>query len=277
VRNVLRLRRKRSVAERVKRHGRELVKTAPQLDIPWVRSWPAARVRESFLSFVLGPIIVYYTRRRATGREKLAGIRGPAILVANHRSHMDTPVILGALPRRLRRRTVVGAAADYFYGNRLLALLVSLVFNTVPVDRCGGGLDKRAAGHLDRLLDDGWSLLMYPEGTRSRDGGTGRVRRGAAVLAARHGAPIVPIRVSGTRDAMPPGRFWPRRRHERLVPTRHKVDIVIGDPIAPSEDSSSVIQAVQRFFDGGEMNGNEPPRSRRFSIGRSSEHDPAKT
>ena len=228
MRNVLRLRRKRSVAERVKRHGRELVKTAPQLDIPWVRSWPAARVRESFLSFVLGPIIVYYTRRRATGREKLAGIRGPAILVANHRSHMDTPVILGALPRRLRRRTVVGAAADYFYGNRLIALLVSLIFNTVPVDRCGGGLDKRAAGHLDRLLDDGWSLLMYPEGTRVESGVLGPAEPGAGFLAQKAACAVVPVGLVGTKSVLPKGARWPRRPPRRARRRRRRPPVRTG-------------------------------------------------
>ena len=62
--------------------------------------------------------------------------------------------------------------------------------------RGGGGLGKQAAGHVDGLLDRGWNLLLYPEGTRSRNGGTGRLRRGAAVLAARHHVLIVPIRVS---------------------------------------------------------------------------------
>ena len=105
--------------------------------------------------------------------------------MANHASHIDTPVILAALPRRLRKRTAVAAAADYFYLNRLIAAAVSLVFNTVPMDRDGGWLGKQATEHLDRLLDQGWNLLLYPEGTRSRNGGPGRVRRGAAVLARR--------------------------------------------------------------------------------------------
>ena len=127
------------------------------------------------------------------------------ILVANHASHMDTPIILSALPRKLRKRTAVAAAADYFYRNRITAYLASLLFNTVPVDRNGGG-GGQGTSHLDKLLDDGWNLLLYPEGTRKHGNGPGRVRRGAAVLASHHNLSIVPIRVTGTAAAMPPGR-----------------------------------------------------------------------
>jgi 1-acyl-sn-glycerol-3-phosphate acyltransferase len=243
-------RRKRSLKDRAIKRGRALRKAAPQLDIPWARSWMAGAIRENFLRFVLRPTMDLYTRRRSTGKDRLSRIKGPVILVANHASHIDTPVILAALPRRFRKRTAVAAAADYFYRNRMVAALVSLIFNTVPLDRDGGGLGKQATGHLDKLLDQGWNLLLYPEGTRSRSGGPGRVRRGAAVLAERHKLPVVPIRVTGTSEVMPPGRFWPKRLHGKIVSKRHKVEVCFGDPITPSKDSAAVIERVQSFFTG---------------------------
>jgi 1-acyl-sn-glycerol-3-phosphate acyltransferase len=247
------VRRKKSASSRLKRRAQQLRDAAPQLDIPWARSPWAVSTREAMLRFVLAPIMAFYTRRRTTGRDKLAKVRAPVILVANHVSHMDTPVILAALPRRFRKRTVVGAAADYFYRNRLVAMLVSLIFNTVPMERHrGGGLEKQETGHVDGLLDHGWNLLLYPEGTRSRNGVTGRLRRGAAVLAARHRVLIIPIRVTGTRDAMPPGHFWPSRLHGRNGSKRHQVSITFGDPIAPNEDVSAVIASVQSFFEGSD-------------------------
>jgi 1-acyl-sn-glycerol-3-phosphate acyltransferase len=248
-------RRMRDAARSAPKRGRELRAAAAQLDIPWARTWLAGFVRESFLRFVLSPMMDFYTRRRATGREKLAGLKGPVILVANHASHMDTPVILSALPRRLRKRTAVAAAADYFYKNRLVAAAVSLVFNTVPIERRGGGLGKTGGGHLDKLLDQGWNLLLYPEGTRTRDGGPGRVRRGAAVLAAAHNLSIVPIRVTGTRAAMPPGRLWPKRLHGKVFSKRHRIDISFGEPIPSTEDTTALIERVQRFFDSGNGDG----------------------
>jgi 1-acyl-sn-glycerol-3-phosphate acyltransferase len=225
---------------------------APQLDCSWARSRPASAAREAVQRFVLDPLLSVYTRRRTVGLDKLARLRKPVILVANHGSHIDTPVILAALPRRVRKRTVVAAATDYFYRSRLVSVLVSFFFNTVPMDRKGGGLEKRAAGHIDQLLDGGWNLLLYPEGTRSSGGGPGRLRRGAAVLAARHRVAIVPIRVTGTREAMPPGTLWPSRIQGRNGSKRHPVNVAIGDPIKPGEDVSTVIDTVRGFFDAGD-------------------------
>jgi 1-acyl-sn-glycerol-3-phosphate acyltransferase len=72
------------------------------------------------------------------------------------------------------------------------------------------------------------------------------------VLAARHRLPIIPIRVTGTRNAMPPGSFWPSRIRSRNGSERHRVSISFGDPIKPNEDVSTVITTVQGFFEDGE-------------------------
>jgi 1-acyl-sn-glycerol-3-phosphate acyltransferase len=253
---VLSFRRKRSFKRRVAdaarqapKRGRELRKAAAELDVPWARSFPARFVRERFMQFVLNPLMDYYAARQSTGREKLQALKGPVILVANHASHMDTPVILSALPRKLRKRTAVAAAADYFYRNKLTASIVSLVFNTVPIERHKGGTGTKGTSHLDTLLDDGWNLLLYPEGTRSRGGAPGRVRRGAAVLATAHDLAIIPIRVTGTADAMPPGRIWPKRLRGKLFSRRHRITVSFGEPIPPGGDTQALIERVQTFFD----------------------------
>jgi len=247
--------------------GRELRKAAAQLDIPWARSWLAGLIRENFMRFVLNPLMDYYAARRASGREKLEDVKGPVILVANHASHLDTPVILSALPRKLRKRTVVAAAADYFYKNRVVAWLVSLIFNTVPVERRRGGGMSKNGGHLDVLLDQGWNLLLYPEGTRSRDGMPGPLRRGAAVLAAAHHLTIVPIRVTGTAEAMPPGRFWPRRRRDKPVPRRHRIEVSFGEPITATGDADEVMEYVKTFFQNGSASPYRSPYRRRAPAG----------
>lgn len=250
------LARSRAAAAQIDARGRAAV---AHLDVPWARTWMAGVVREYFMRFVLNPVMNHYARRWASGREKVAALRGPVILVANHASHLDTPVILSALPRRIRKRTVVAAAADYFYTNRLVAWLVSLVFNTTPIERKGGGMSKNG-GHLDNLLDEGWNLLLYPEGTRSRDGMPGRVRRGAAVLAASHNVKIVPIKVHGTRDAMPPGRIWPQRLRTSMYSRRHAITVSFGDPIAPNGNTAELIERVQGFFETA-SEGSTPYRS----------------
>jgi len=255
------------VARAAPERGRQLRAAAAQLDIPWARSWLAGLIRENFMRFVLNPLMDYYAARRASGREKLEDVKGPIILVANHASHLDTPVILSALPRRLRKRTVVAAAADYFYRNRLVASAVSLIFNTVPIERRRGGSMSKNGGHLDRLLDQGWSLLLYPEGTRSRDGMPGTLRRGAAVLAAAHHLTIVPIRVTGTAEAMPPGRFWPSRRRATTVSRRHRIEVAFGEPITATADADQVMEAVRTFFQNGSVSPYRSPYRKRTPVG----------
>jgi 1-acyl-sn-glycerol-3-phosphate acyltransferase len=257
------------VARAAPASARQLRRAAAQLDIPWARSWLAGLVRENFMRFVLNPIMDYYAARRATGRDKLDGVRGPVILVANHASHLDTPVILSALPRRLRKRTVVAAAADYFYRNRLVASMVSLIFNTVPIERRRSGGMSKNGGHLDTLLDQGWSLLLFPEGTRSRNGMPGPLRRGAAVLAAAHNLTIVPIRVTGTAEAMPPGRFWPKRLRDKPLPRRHRIEVSFGEPISAIGDADAVMESVRAFFQNGSASPYRSPYRKRTPVGTS--------
>ena len=228
----------------------DLARQMRQLDVPWARSAPAQLVRGALLLFVLGPMIAYYVRARRRGQETFLAIEPPVVLVANHASHLDTPTILRAMPRSWRRRTIVAAAADHFYQRRSTASGVSLLLNTVPVSRSGGGAD--ALEHISELVGDGWNLLIYAEGTRSRDGELGRMRSGAALLAQQHGIPIVPVRVTGTHAAMPPDASWPRRLRGRLLSRRHTVEVTFGDPVTPldGEKPAEMMQRVGVFFSG---------------------------
>jgi 1-acyl-sn-glycerol-3-phosphate acyltransferase len=238
-------------AAAARERGREIKCAA--LDMPWARCAPARFARETILSGFFGPVMSWYVRRRIEGREVFSAARPPVVFVANHASHMDTPAILRALPRAWRQRTAVAAAADYFYRKRWVAAAVSLLFSTVPISRKGGGMEKGAADHLHRLLRQRWNLLLYPEGTRSRDGSRGKLHSGAAVLAAAHDVAILPIFVDGTREAMPPGVTWPRRiRAGRLH--RQPICIRFGPPIRPiaGEHRNETMARVQAWFDAQE-------------------------
>jgi 1-acyl-sn-glycerol-3-phosphate acyltransferase len=238
--------------------GRDIKRAAANLDVPWARTAPARAAREGFISFMLGPIIDWYTARRTVNREAFESLQPPVLFVANHSSHIDTPIIMRALPRKWRQRTAVGAAADYFYKNKLIAAVVSLIFNTVPIERKGGGLEGGSAEHLHTILRQRWNLLLYPEGSRSRDGGLHRMRSGAAVLAAQHGIPIVPVYVEGTHDAMPPGRFWPRRKFWRR---RHPISVRFGPPVVPipGEHRREITDRLQAYFDEQDARVNGTP------------------
>jgi 1-acyl-sn-glycerol-3-phosphate acyltransferase len=222
-----------------------------KLDVTWARCRPARAARELFLSGVLGPLIDLYVRRRPVGRERFATLEPPVVLAANHSSHLDTPSILRALPRKWRQRTAVAAAADYFYRSRALAGLVSLAFNTVPIERRGQSRSGGWQDHFERLLEQRWNILFFPEGTRSRDGRIGPMRLGAARLATDQWVPLVPVHVEGTHRAMPPGRGWPRRLPGRLWWRRHTVTVHFGEPIHPDpeRDPTYVMTRLRSFME----------------------------
>jgi 1-acyl-sn-glycerol-3-phosphate acyltransferase len=219
------------------------------LDRPWAWTLPARVVREFSICGVFDAIVRSYASVEVSGREQLARLDGPAIFVANHSSHVDTPVLLRALPARWRRRTAVTAAADYFYSSRLLGSAVSLAFGTVPLERRGGGGTRPTAG-LGPLIEAGWSLVVFPTGTRSRDGSVGRLRPGAAILAAQHRLPIVPVHITGTRAAMPVGSGWMSRPPGGGRLARHKIGLTFGAPIAvaPDDDPRAVMEKVRHFL-----------------------------
>jgi 1-acyl-sn-glycerol-3-phosphate acyltransferase len=241
----------RTRGSELRTRGGELARQYAKMDVSWARRGYARALREGLLRFGLGPMIDWYVRSRAVGREVFDELEGPVIFVANHSSHLDTPTILRALPRKWRNRTAVAAAADYFYKSRWKARGVALLFNTVPLGRNGGGLGGGATDHVDRIIGEGWSLLMFPEGTRSRGGEIGKIRSGAAVIAAQHGIDVVPIYVSGTHEAMPPGQNWPKRRRGRAVSRRHKVEVRFGRPIRPRDEAErrQVMDEVRAFWD----------------------------
>ena len=233
------------------KRGGELARQYAKMDVSWARCSYAKLAREGLLSFGLGPMIDYYVRVRVRDRTVFDRLEHPVVFVANHSSHLDTPTILRAMPRKWRARTAVAAAADYFYKSRWRANGVALLFNTVPLGRTGGGLGNGATDHVDRLIDEGWNLVMFPEGTRSRDGAIGKVHSGAAVIAANHDVDIVPIYVSGTHEAMPPGQNWPQRLPGRFFSRRHRVEVRFGDPISPRdvEHRREVMDEVREFWD----------------------------
>ncbi|MFI6387426.1 lysophospholipid acyltransferase family protein [Nonomuraea sp. NPDC050547] len=156
---------------------------------------------------------------------------GPCVVVANHCSHADTAALLAALPARLRPS--VAAAADYWFANRARALVCRTLVSGFPVRRGGGGSRDLAAAV--RLLDQGRVLVVYPEGTRSRDGRVGDFHGGAARLAEAAGVPIVPVLLEGT------GRVLPV--HGRL--SRAPVTVRFLPPVSDLETAHHLMRSRQ--------------------------------
>jgi 1-acyl-sn-glycerol-3-phosphate acyltransferase len=132
-------------------------------------------------------------------------VRSPALIVANHASHFDTMIVLGVLPRRLCDRVAIAAAADRFYTSTVKGAWFTLRYNAYPIARGGG---SRALAHSDWLLQHGWSLLIFPEGTRSRTGDLLPFHPGPAILALREEVPVLPLYIAGAADILRPGIRW---------------------------------------------------------------------
>jgi 1-acyl-sn-glycerol-3-phosphate acyltransferase len=195
----------------------------------WARSRPARAAREVLLRGGLGPLVRRETSVQVEGLDIFDDLQGPVVLVANHTSHLDTALLMTTLPPAWQRTTTVGAAADYFFDAWWRAIGSAMLFATFPIERHGHGLSDTPA----KLISEGWSIVMFPEGTRSPDGWTRRFRPGAAAVARTHNIPVVPIAISGSYAAMPRGRNWP-------TPGRPPVHIRYGRPIRPQEDEGTL-------------------------------------
>ena len=193
-------------------------------DTDWSRRYPARLVRAVLLDNVTRPLAHAVASPEVRGAEMLELVTPPAIFVANHASHVDTGLLLSVLPRRFRHKTVVAGAADYFFDRRWKAHVFALGLGAIPIER--HKVNRRSADATAGLLDDGWNLVIFPEGGRSPDGWFQEFRGGAAYLARRTGRPVVPVHLDGTFRILPKDGNRLRRQHTRIT---------FGTPMAPVE------------------------------------------
>lgn len=195
---------------------------------------------------LLKSLVWYLTSVTVRPDPRARRLTGAFVVVANHASHLDTPLLMGALPRRLARYLAAGAAADYFFEVRWRKVLTSLAFNTFPVDRTG---NRAHTGTAKRLLQRGVPLLIFPEGGRSATGQIGAFKPGAAALAITCDVPCLPVAIVGTYEAMPRGRNWPVRGRPPVV-------VSVGAPLRaePGETAAAFTERlaaeVRRLYAG---------------------------
>jgi 1-acyl-sn-glycerol-3-phosphate acyltransferase len=179
------------------------------------------------------------------GLEHLRGAARPVIFAANHASHIDTPLLLTTLPVEYRHRTIVAAASDYFFDRTWKSVLWSFALAAIPIERTK--INRSSADTAASLLEDGWNLVIFPEGGRSPDGWTQPFRGGAAYLARRTGRAVVPVYLHGTRHVLPktaeegarsPGGSGTESRRGGGL-RRAPIAVLFGAPMSPDEGESS--------------------------------------
>jgi 1-acyl-sn-glycerol-3-phosphate acyltransferase len=131
-------------------------------------------------------------------------LKGPVILAANHQSFLDPPLVGAGL-----RRDINYLARESLFRFPVVGWVLRN-WNSVPVDREGGGA-RGLKAILDRLLDGG-AIILFPEGTRTRDGKFQPARSGIGLTVIKSKAPVVPVRVFGTYEAYGPSMRWPKPR-----------------------------------------------------------------
>jgi 1-acyl-sn-glycerol-3-phosphate acyltransferase len=204
--------------------------TGIDYETDWARSFGARLTRLALLEGVIGPTMRVLASPNRRGLDHLhdlgrADPPQPVIFAANHHSHVDTPLLLSSVPEPWRHKMFVGAAADYFFKTRVTSTASALALNAIPIERTR--VSRRSADDAAELIDDGWSMLIFPEGGRSPDGWGQPFRGGAAYLALRCNVPVVPVHLEGT------GRIM-RKGNKRL--SRSATRITFGSPLWPDRD-----------------------------------------
>lgn len=202
------------------------------------KSTMASIARNTMRTALIRPAVNGAIKIHVHGLEHLDDLESPFVVTPNHSGHFDGPLIMLTMPKRLTKNLATGAAADYFFNHWYKAVGTQLLVNAFPVDR---GSMHGHRGLASSLIESGVSLLIFPEGTRSRTGGMGRFKPGTAALAISHNVPIVPVAMVGAWAAWPPNRA-------RWVPGRPDVHVVYGAPMHadPGEIAHEFSERVRR-------------------------------
>jgi long-chain acyl-CoA synthetase len=231
----------------------------------WAQSWPVQSIRVAAFYLLVRPCMLVLGWPRIRGRRNLRGVRGPLLVVSNHLAFIDPPYILTALPARYRHRLAVAMDGELletmrhppegtnFFSRLLLLtqwLLVVSLFNVFPLPRQAGF--RKSFAFAGDLVDRGWSVLVFPEGIRSRSGQMNPFRAGIGMLATRLGVPVLPMRLDGFFEKMAEESKWARPG---------ELKVTVGTPLQYEEatPAEEIARDLQRRVDAlQEMSKGDP-------------------
>jgi long-chain acyl-CoA synthetase len=196
------------------------------------------------------PLAHIFFRLRVEGMEHLRTLGGPVVFAANHQSHFDTPVILTALPNRWRRGIAVAMWKEYFdayflpEGHALcdrlttsaLYHLIAGFFNAFPLPQTEPGA-RQTLRYMGELATNGFSILIFPEGSRTERGEINQFQPGIGLIASKLRLQVVPVRLEGVNLVLHHTWHWPRRGD---------VQVKFGAPLVlEGDDYAALARRVQ--------------------------------
>jgi long-chain acyl-CoA synthetase len=247
--------------------GEEAAAAAPSRYIyphwPWL--WPFQVLRAGFVEAVLRPLVWLLADPGVVAPpEPVLGLGAPMLIVANHVTAYDGPLVQYALSGGLRRRLAVAMSGEMLedfrhfrnpeHGPRygrfypfgpLAYLLLTALFNVFPLPRQREFQSSFA--HAGEALDCGFNVLVFPEGTRSAEGELARFRPGIGLLAKQSGVPVLPVALRGLGELKTRRRRWFRSG---------TIEVRVGQPIrfAPEESEAAITARlhaeVERLLNG---------------------------
>ena len=221
----------------------------------WSFSPPVVALRRLADQLLHRPLLNLYVSLDVQGLDKLTGVSGPVLFIANHTSYLDQPCVMNALPPAWRYRTATAAWAEFFFVNfrtpaqhlwkRLTYEYTTTFMGVFPLPQSTGF--RRSLQHMGWLADHGISSLVFPEGERTQNGQLLPFQQGLGIIVRELGVPVVPVRIAGLERVLPRDARWPKRG---------RVTVTFGAPLlfpgtaAPEMIVSRCRQAISELPHG---------------------------
>ena len=206
----------------------------------WTLRFPMTWIRPIVYNLFLFPLTLIMCRVRVTGAEKLAQVKGPVLLISNHVTDVDAALIISALPLRWRVRLAIAMSGEYLrdwrYPPAMLGWFARMrkmiayalgasLFNVFSLPRQSGF--RQSFAYAGEAMDQGWSVLIFPEGTETKDGEMQPFRAGIGLLTSELNVPVIPIRLRGLFELKKKRQYFVRPG---------TVSVTFGDPIRFTND-----------------------------------------